>query len=105
MGIQPDFVITRGERYLDQRRKDRLALFCNMQKDDIISSPDLPSVYEIPFVLHKQELEKKIMTKLGLTVREQILRIGKNLSKVLKIQPKPLRLRLSVSISERVNIN
>ena len=74
MGIQPDFVITRGERYLDQRRKDRLALFCNMQKDDIISSPDLPSVYEIPFVLHKQELEKKIMTKLGLTVREPNLK-------------------------------
>ena len=74
MGIQPDFVITRGEKYLDQRRKDRLALFCNMQKDDIISSPDLPSVYEIPFVLHKQELEKKIMVKLGLEVREPDLK-------------------------------
>lgn len=74
MGIQPDFVVTRGEKYLDQRRKDRLAVFCNMQKDDIISSPDLPSVYEIPFVLHKQELEKKIMTKLGLEVREPDLK-------------------------------
>jgi CTP synthase len=74
MGIQPDFVITRGEKYLDQRRKDRLALFCNMQKEDVISSPDLPSVYEIPFVLHKQELEKKIMVKLGLEVREPDLK-------------------------------
>jgi len=74
MGIQPDFVINRGEKYLDQRRKDRLALFCNMQKEDIISSPDLPSVYEIPFVLHKQELEKKIMIKLGLEVREPDLK-------------------------------
>ncbi len=74
MGIQPDFVITRGEKYLDQRRKDRLALFCNMHKEDIISSPDLPSVYEIPMVLHKQELEKKIMVKLGLEVREPNLK-------------------------------
>ena len=74
MGIQPDFVVTRGEKYLDQRQKDRLALFCNMQKEDIISSPDLQSVYEIPFVLHKQELEKKIMVKLGLPVREPNLK-------------------------------
>ena len=59
MGIQPDFVITRGEKYFDQRRKDRLALFCNMHKDDIISNPDFPSVYEIPMVLHQQELGNK----------------------------------------------
>jgi len=70
MGIQPDFVITRGEKYLDQRRKDRLALFCNMHKEDVISNPDLASVYEIPMVLHQQELETKIMTKLGLPVRK-----------------------------------
>ena len=69
MGIQPDFIITRGEKYLDQRRKDRLALFCNVHKEDVISSPDVPSVYEIPLVLHKQELDKKIMQKLGLKVR------------------------------------
>nr|MBI5455592.1 CTP synthase [Candidatus Levybacteria bacterium] len=68
MGIQPDFIITRGEKYLDQRRKDRLALFCNMHDDDIISSPDLPSVYEIPLVLHKQGLDRKILKKLGLKV-------------------------------------
>ena len=54
MGIQPDFVITRGEKYLDQRRRDRLALFCNMHQDDVISNPDLDSVYEIPMVLHSK---------------------------------------------------
>ncbi|MGA2968081.1 MAG: CTP synthase [Candidatus Levyibacteriota bacterium] len=74
MGIQPDFVITRGEKYLDQRRKDRLALFCNMHKDDIISNPDLPSVYEIPMILHQQELETKIMKKLDLPVRKADLK-------------------------------
>lgn len=74
MGIQPDFIITRGEKYLDQRRKDRLALFCNMHKEDIISSPDLPSVYEIPLVLNKQELDKKILKKLGLPVKKPKLK-------------------------------
>ena len=69
MGIQPDFVITRSLRFLDERRKDRLALFCNMHKEDVISSPDLNSVYEIPSVLKKQDLDKKILKKLGLRVR------------------------------------
>lgn len=70
MGIQPDFIVARSEKYLDQRRRDRFALFCNMHTDDIISNPDLGSVYEIPLMLHKQELDRKILQKLGLTVRE-----------------------------------
>lgn len=69
LGIQPDFIIARGEKKLDRRRKDRLALFCNMHKDDVISSPDLPSVYEIPLVLQEQKLDEKILQKLGLKVR------------------------------------
>ncbi len=67
MGIQPDFIIARSARYLDQRRRDRFALFCNMHTEDIISNPDVDSVYEIPLVLHDQGLEKRIFLKLGLT--------------------------------------
>lgn len=67
MGIQPDFIIARSNRYLDQRRRDRFALFCNMHPEDIISNPDLESVYEIPLILHKQSLEKRIFLKLGLS--------------------------------------
>ena len=69
MGIQPDFVVARSEKYLDQRRRDRLALFCNMHPEDIISNPDLASAYEIPVLLHEQNLEKKILQKLHLPVR------------------------------------
>lgn len=69
MGIQPDFIVARSEKYMDQRRRDRFALFCNMRPSDIISAPDLPSVYEVPLTLHKQELDKKILDKLHLSVR------------------------------------
>ncbi|MCL4353020.1 CTP synthase [Patescibacteria group bacterium] len=68
LGIQPDFIIARSEKYLDQRRQDRFALFCNMLPSDIISSPDLTSVYEIPLVLHKQGLDRRALEKLGLPV-------------------------------------
>ncbi len=70
MGIQPDFIVARSEKYLDQRRRDRFALFCNMNEEDIISNPDLKSAYEIPVMLHEQKLEEKILKKLGLPVRE-----------------------------------
>ncbi|MDZ4228383.1 MAG: CTP synthase [Candidatus Levybacteria bacterium] len=69
MGIQPDFIIARSEKYLDQRRRDRFALFCNMHPDDIISNPDMKSAYEIPLMLHDQNLDKKILQKLHLQVK------------------------------------
>lgn len=70
LGIQPDLIVARSEKPLDQRRKDRFALFCNMRPEDIISNPDLDSPYEIPMVLHKQEVDKKVLKKLGLPVRK-----------------------------------
>jgi CTP synthase len=70
MGIQPDFIIARSEKVLDQRRKDRFALFCNMHPEDIISNPDLQTVYEIPLVLHRQGLVKRILTKFNLPLKE-----------------------------------
>jgi CTP synthase len=66
MGIQPNFIVARSEKYLDQRRRDRFALFCNVHGDDIISNPDVESVYEIPLILKKQDFDKKILQKLQL---------------------------------------
>ena len=73
MGIQPDFIVARSEKYLDQRRKDRFALFCNMHPEDIISNPDLSTVYEVPLVLHKQGFEKRILNKLKLLYKSTVL--------------------------------
>lgn len=69
MGIQPDFIIARSEKVLDKRRLDRFALFCNLHDGAIFSSPDVPSIYEIPLVLEKQGLTKKVLERLGLTMQ------------------------------------
>lgn len=68
LGIQPDFVVARSEKPMDKRRKERLALFCNLHEDNIISSPDLESIYEVPLILNQQNLGRSIMEKLGLKV-------------------------------------
>ena len=75
LGIQPDFIITRSVKFLDERRRDRLALFCNVDSSNVISSPDLPSVYGVPLVLEDQKLSEKILSKLGLKVNKPDLKL------------------------------
>jgi CTP synthase len=95
MGIQPDFIIARSERYLDKRRRDRFALFCNMHSEDIISNPDVETVYEIPLVLHEQSLDKRIQEKLGLSVKKPRLSEWENLIKKVKA-PKKKKVTLAI---------
>lgn len=88
MGIQPDFIIARAEKPLDARRKERFALFCNMHPEDIISNPDVSSVYEIPSELYKQGLPKRILQKLNLPVREPNLTDWEKLLRKIKAPKK-----------------
>lgn len=66
MGIQPDLLVARSEVEIDKRRRERLALFCNMNDEDIISNPDLTNIYQVPIFLEEQKFSEKIMKKLGL---------------------------------------
>lgn len=84
MGIQPDLIVARAEKPLDARRKERFAIFCNMHPEDIISNPDVPSVYEIPAELEKQGTHKRILKKLHLPVREPKLTEWNDLVKRIK---------------------
>ncbi len=73
-GIQADFIICRGERSLDEPRKERIALLCNMQSmEDIISAPDVDNIYKVPLVLKEQNLDLRILRKLGLEARDKDL--------------------------------
>ena len=68
MGIQPDFIISRADRMLDKRRRERLALFCNLQPENIISAPDLDNIHKLPLVLAKQKFSQRILESIGLPV-------------------------------------
>lgn len=64
LGIQPDFIVARATKRMDQRRRDRFALFCNVESDHIIDSPDVPNVYEIPVIFQEQKFDKLILDEL-----------------------------------------
>ena len=66
MGIQPDFIVARAEKPMDERRRARFALFCNVEPENVIDSVDLPTPYETPMVLAKQKMDEKILDMLDL---------------------------------------
>ncbi len=66
MGIQPDFIVARSEKIIDEKRKEKLGVFCNLAQEDIISNPDLESVYELPAHFEGQNLSLRILQKLSL---------------------------------------
>ncbi len=73
MGIQPDFLITRSEKEIDEKRKQKLALFCNLSKSSVISCPDVADIYQVPELLAGQNLVKKISKKLNLVPKKKLI--------------------------------
>jgi len=65
-GIFPDIVIGRSPRALDEKRKAKISLHCNVDIDQVFSNPDVASIYEVPLVLEKQGLTDKILSLVGL---------------------------------------
>jgi len=71
-GIQPDFIIARGQYDLDQPRREKLAFFCWLQsKEDVIAAPDVESIYDIPAVLEKQNFGKLLAKRLKIKLNRQ----------------------------------
>ncbi|MEM5834726.1 MAG: CTP synthase (glutamine hydrolyzing) [Candidatus Aenigmatarchaeota archaeon] len=66
IGIQPDFLVCRSEEPVDDVRKEKLSLFCSIQKDYIISNPNVENVYELPLLFEKQKFGDKILEKFNL---------------------------------------
>ncbi|WP_433590862.1 CTP synthase [Nocardia sp. CA-145437] len=70
IGIQPDALILRCDRDVPQPLKNKIALMCDVDVDACISTPDAPSIYDIPKVLHREGLDAYVVRKLGLPFRD-----------------------------------
>ncbi len=68
-GIQPDFIIARSEIPLDEKRKEKLALFCNVLPESVISAPDVDNIYDVPGNFEKDKLGEKVLKRLKLKSR------------------------------------
>ncbi len=78
MGIQPDFIVARSRKKIDERRRERFALFCNVQPENIIDGPDVKSVYEIPLLFNKQSFDSRVLKSLNLPIKPAKIKPWKN---------------------------
>lgn len=91
-GIQPDIIIARSEVPVDQPRKKKISIFCNVREEDVISAPDVESIYEIPINFEKDNLGKLILKKFGIRVKKENLKDWQRLVKVIKTSKKKVKI-------------
>jgi CTP synthase len=72
-GIQPDFIVARSERPIDIPRKKKIAVNCNISQNDVISAPDIESIYDVPLNFEKDGLGDRILEKFGEKKRKKDL--------------------------------
>ena len=70
MGIQPDILVLRTERHLDDAVRMKVASFCNVDLECVVQSEDMPSIYQVPVSMQRQGLDAAIMRKIGIPVGE-----------------------------------
>lgn len=70
VGLQADVILARALRAIDQKRKEKIALFCNISPDRVISAPDVESIYDVPLNFEKDGLGDILCDVLGLERRK-----------------------------------
>ncbi|MEK7113979.1 MAG: CTP synthase [Patescibacteria group bacterium] len=95
-GVQPDFLIARSTHSLDEKRKEKLAVWCNIRKEHVISAPDIGSIYEAPLNFEKDHLGDMLLDALHLPEkRKASLNVWK---KFVKAATNKKMLEVSVAI-------
>lgn len=93
-GIQADYIVGRSSKPIDDIRREKISVFCNVKKSDVIGCPDVDSIYEVPLMFLKQKFDKSILRKLGLKPKKngselrkwkQLVHIIKNPKGVVKV--------------------
>ena len=64
LGSQPDILLCRTDRFLDRKIKAKIAHFCNVKEESVITAKDVEWIYEVPLVFHEEGLDAQIVEKL-----------------------------------------
>lgn len=91
-GIQPDIIIARSTVAVDGQRKKKIALLCNLSEKDIISAPDVGSIYEVPVNFEKEHIGNRIIEKFGLRTQRRDLGAWKSFVRKIRNSTKPVKI-------------
>lgn len=84
IGIQPDILLCRTETYLSSEIKSKIALFCNVDTDAVITAKDVDCIYEVPLIYNEEGLDDKIIKLLHIWTRQPRLENWEELVKQIK---------------------
>ncbi len=91
-GLQPDLILARAHVAIDDKRKEKIALNCNMQPEDVISAPDVKSIYEVPVNFDDGGLTERLMQKLNLRPRSKDMITWRAMVKTIRAKKPPVRI-------------
>jgi CTP synthase len=69
VGIAPDVILCRTDRFLPKSVKAKIALFCNVDEDAVVTAKDVETIYEVPIILHNEGIDEKIVSLLNIWTR------------------------------------
>jgi CTP synthase len=84
LGIQPDILLCRTDRFLDKKIKTKIAHFCNVAENAVITAKDVEWIYEVPLVFHEEGLDERIVEKLNIWTGAPHLEKWQRVVQVLK---------------------
>ncbi len=79
VGIQPDIILGRAGVPLDERRKEKIQFTCGVEKEDVISAPNVESIYEVPVNFEEDNISERILKKLSLEAKTKDLKEWRDL--------------------------
>ncbi|MBU4381324.1 CTP synthase [Candidatus Parcubacteria bacterium] len=85
LGLQPDFIVCRGEKSVDAKRIEKISNATGVPSENIIDNPDLNSIYKLPALFKKQSFDDKILQKLSLVARKKGKSFWENYQKKMEI--------------------
>ncbi len=94
IGIQPDILLCRTERQLSQGLKDKISLFCNVEKDAVITAKDAEIIYEVPIAFHNEGLDEKITKSLNIWAKKPDLAKWETIGDTIKNPKKDVDIAL-----------
>ena len=90
VGLQPDVIIARARVPIDGKRKEKIAFHCGVDKSDVISAPDVGSIYEVPMNFLEDKVDTIVLKKLNLKTRAGNFSLWKNLAGSARVPNPPV---------------
>ncbi len=94
IGIKPDILVCRAEQEVDDNIKEKIALFCNVKKEDVIENKTVQNLYEVPLMLEKQGLANRVCKKLGLNNKADNSKWEKMIENIKKEKEKTVKVAI-----------